>query len=578
MMRKRAVLPALLLAAALTQPGAARAEGQPESSGQAEGISAAAPAPAASQEERLKQVVNLSFTNANLKNVLSSLAKIYGLNIVANESVSGTVTLTLRGVTLEEGLRQVLKMNGFGFTVRGEIIEVVRLEQKREAAVIPVKYINLDTALEFLQPMASQGAVLKVDESSNGVLVSDYMSRIEDMRALLISIDQPPQQVLIESKLIDITHTDLDNLGLALSSVALTVPLKSGSLPLDLASGALSLAGPSTDLSGGEVALTVGRGTDTITATLDALIRNQKVKVIANPSVLTLNNVEARIIIGEKFPIREQTQTTTGTLETTRFVDVGTTLRVTPRINRDKYIQMHIHPEVSSVSATLDEGPRITTREADTTVLVKDGQPIVIGGLLQEDETRINGRIPLLGHLPLLGFLFQNRSKNHTQKELVVVITPTLVEAVPELKEPKTAVRQVADRLDVTELFSEAQAWDRNLSLKARQTPETVRSLRAMEVYQTVVDRFPTHPCAMESLWRIGLIARERMNDLDKAEEAFQRLLAQFPKSPHRGSASRQIKGIQWQRARQEGKGKTVKVSTAAGPRRKDPEAPFGFR
>lgn len=534
--------------------------------------------PAAPQEERLRQVVNLSFTNANLKNVLSSLAKIYGLNIVADESVGGNVTLTLRGVPLDEGLRQILKMNGFGFTVRGEIIEVVRLEQKRAAAVIPVKYINLDTALEFLQPMASEGAVLKVDESANGVLVSDYLSRIEDMKALLLAIDQPPQQVLIESKLIDITHTDLDNLGITLSSVALTIPVRPGSLPLSLSSGALSLAGTSSDLSGDDLGLTFGRGDDTLTVTLDALIRDRRVKVIAHPSILTVNNVEARIIIGEKFPIREQTQTTTGTLETTRFVDVGTTLRVTPRINPDKFIQMHIHPEVSSVSDTLDEGPRITTREADTTVLVKDGQPVVIGGLLQEDLTFVKSRIPLLGHIPFLGFFFQNRSKDHEQKELVVVITPHLVEAVPDLKEPKTPVHQVARRLDVEELFTEAQAWDKSLSLKARQAPEPVRSLRAMEVYQNIVDRFPTHPYAMESLWRVGIIARERMNDLDTAEEAFQRLLTQFPKSPHRGSAARQVKGIRWQRGRQEAKGVSVKVSTAARPRRKEPETPFGFR
>ncbi len=564
-MKRRIFALALLLA--LAAPAPLRAE-EPED------ISS----PGMSQLERLSQIVNLSFTNANLKSVLSSLAKIYGLNIVADESITGTVTLTLRGVTLEEGLRQILKMNGFGFSVRDEIIEVVRLEQKRAAAVIGVKYIALDTALEFLQPMASEGAGLKVDESSGGILVSDYMSRIDDMKALLKSIDYPPQQVIIESKLIDITHTDLDNLGLSLSDVAMTVPLKSGSLPLDLASGALSMAGPSTTLSGGEAALTVARGTDSITATLDLLIRNQKVKVIAHPSILTVNNVEARIIIGEKFPIREQTQTPTGTLETTRFVDVGTTLRVTPRINRDMFIQMHIHPEVSSVSATLDEGPRITTREADTTVLVKDGQPIVIGGLLQEDMTLIKGRIPVLGHIPLLGLLFQNRSKDHTQKELVVVITPHIVEAVPSLKEPSTPVHQVAERLDVTELFAEAEAWDKAVSLKARQSPELIRQMRAAEVYQSLVDRFPSHPLAMESLWRIGVISRERLGDLDRAEQAFQRLQTQFPRSPHRGNAARQIKGIQWQRTRIAGKNGPVKVSASSGLRSEEPASSYGFR
>ncbi len=538
---------------------------------QAQGSADSAPLlpPDATQAERLKTVVNLSFTNANLKNVLSSLAKIYGLNIVADDAVAGTVTLTLRGVTLEEGLRQMLKRNGFGFSARGEILEVSKLEAKRGAGVLMVNYIDLDTALEFLQPMASQGAVLKVDETSNGILVSDYMSRIEEMRALLKEIDQPPQQVFIESKLMDITHNDLDNLGLALSSVSNTLPLKAGSNPLDLSSGAFSLAGPSSTLLNKEFQLTIGRGSDSITASLNLLIQNKKVKVIANPTVLTLNNSEARIIIGEKFPIREQMQTTTGTLETTRFVDVGTALRVTPRINPGGTIQLHIHPEVSSVSATLEAGPRITTREADTTVVVKNGEPVVIGGLIQQDETLIRGRIPFLGHVPFLGLLFQNRSKDHQQKELVIVITPHIVKTtIAESNQPYTETHDTAVKLDVLDLFSQAKSFEEGTGIRARQTPETLRNLQAVDLYQRVADRFPTHPYAMESLWRMGLLTRDKLYDLDRSEEAFRRLVGQFPDSKYRNPATRQIKEIVWQREQIAKRGIKVKA-LASGQQQK---------
>jgi len=510
-----------------------------------------------SQADRLKAKVDLSFTNADLKNVLSSLAKVYGLNIVTPESVTGTVTLTLKGVALDEGLRQLLKLNGFGFVTQGEIIDVVRLEEERVAEVLSVRYLNPDTALEFLQPMASEKAVLKVDEASNGILVSDFMNKIEKMKIFLSKIDQPPLQVMIESKLIDITHTDLDNLGVSLSSVGLTIPIKRGSDPISLASAALDLSGPSSTLTSNEVTMTVGRGDDTLTATINALIRDQRVRVIATPSVLTVNNVEAKIIIGEKFPIREQTQTTTGTLETTRFVDVGTTLRVTPRIDPNGYIQMHIHPEVSSVSATLDAGPRITTREADTTVHVRDGQSVVIAGLLQEDETHIRGRIPILGHLPFLGILFQNRSKDHVQKELVVVITPRIVDVAKEIASVKKLleVEETSDRLEISEMFTQGQALENRQTLQARQMPDVLRYLKAAGLYERAVNRFPAHPLAVESLWRLGRIAREELHDLDRAEAAYQRLLTQFPKAnPHFQGAKNQIRLIQMERDRKEGR------------------------
>ncbi|MDO8730745.1 MAG: secretin and TonB N-terminal domain-containing protein [Candidatus Omnitrophota bacterium] len=532
-----------------------------------------------SQADRLKAQVDLSFTNADLKNVLSSLAKVYGLNIVAPESVTGTVTLTLKGVTLEEGLRQILKLNGFGFVTRENIIEVVRLEEERVAEVLSVRYLNPDTALEFLQPMASENAILKVDEASNGILVSDFINKIEAMKLVLARIDQPPRQVMIESKLIDITHTDLDNLGVSLSSVDLTIPIKAGSDPISLASAALDLAGPSSSLTSDEVALTVGRGDDTLTATINALIRDQRVKVIATPSVLTVNNVEAKIIIGEKFPIREQTQTTTGTLETTRFVDVGTTLRVTPRIDPSGYIQMHIHPEVSSVSATLDEGPRITTREADTTVYVRDGQAVVIAGLLQEDETRIRGRIPILGHLPFVGLLFQNRSKDYDQKELVVIITPRIVDVTKETASAKSSleVEEVADRLEISELFSQARALENRQTLQARQMPDLLRYRKAASLYGRAVNRFPAHPLAMESLWYLGRIAREELHDLDRAEAAYERLLTQFPKAnPHLQGAKKQIRLIQLERDRKEGR--SSRIRTIDKPRSNSPQTNIGFR
>jgi len=526
-----------------------------------------------SQQERLRSIVDLSFTNANLKNVLNSLAKAYGLNIIAGDNITGTVNMTLRGVTLEEGLRQILKLNGFGFTVKAGIIEVARPEEKRVAEVLHLKYLSPDIALEFIQPLAGEKAVLKVDEPSNAILVSDFLNKIEQMRSVLEAVDQPPQQVLIESRILDVRHTDLDNLGMKLENIANTIPLHPSRgtsetiFPLVISSGSVSLPGPnaSTTMPAGQFIGTGAIGDDTLKATIDALIQNKRVKVIANPSVMTLNNVEAKITIGEKFPIREQTQTSTGTLETTRFVDAGTTLRVTPKINRDGFIQLHIHPEVSSVSdATLSAGPRITTREADTTVIVRDGQSIVIAGLIQDDETLVKGKIPILSSIPIVGLLFQNRSKSNEQKELVVMITPHIVE-LPDLKLAPGLLEQTATRIGGGELLNEAQAIEESRTLKAQQMPSTVRWFEAVHLYQRAVEAFPHSPFAMEALWHIGRLERNQLHDLDAAEVAFQQLLEQFPDGPYAGRAQWNLKGIRRELAHRRIRSVKAEVSAAKG-------------
>jgi type II secretory pathway component GspD/PulD (secretin) len=380
--------------------------------------------------------------------------------------------------------------------------------------------------------------------------VTDRLSKLEAMKKVLAKIDIPPQQVLIQARLLDITHTDQDNLGLKLSSVAFDIPLRAPGTGapspglLSISSGSLDVSGPSSDLTTDTLTATITRGAETLTAAIDALIRNKRVKVLASPTVATVNNVEAKITIGEKYPIKETTQTTTGTLQTTRFVDVGITLRVTPRINRAGFIQMQIHPEVSSVSSTVTDGPRITTREADTTIIVKERESVVIAGLIKEEETLIRDRIPIVGHIPLLGLLFQNRAKSYEQKELVIVITPYLVPVLPPQVVEGSEIEEARQRLDAMEVYRQGIDFELGKTFQAWQTEEAARLLRAMELYEDLVNRFPSHPLAPEALWRVGDLSWSRFSDASRAEEALTRLSRQYPGSPYAPSAVRRVKEI----------------------------------
>ncbi len=501
-------------------------------------------------QERLQKIVNISFSNADLRNVLNGLAKTYGLNIVMDEKVKGAVNISLKGVTLEEALRRILKVGGYIFVIEGSILEVASAEETLVSEILDLRFLDTDVALEFLKGSSSEVGVMKGNETLNGILVTDRISNIERMKEILNKIDIPPQQVLIEAKLLDITHTDLDNFGIALSGGTFQFPIHGSggaARALDIASGVLNLAGSSADLTTDTFSATLSKGPESVAVTLDALIRDSRVKVLASPTVVTMNNVEAKITIGEKFPIAETTQTTTGTLQTTRFVDVGITLRVTPRINREGFIQMQIHPEVSSVSSTIDAGPRITTREADTTVIVKQGESVIIAGLIQEDETLIKDRIPILGHIPFLGILFQSRSKDLEQKELIVVITPHMVPVEPPHVVEGGNLEKVRSRIEALSLYRQAEDFEMVQTLEARQTPDPFRALRSAELYEQLAHQFPKNPLAPIALWRAGELRLKQLSEPDEALKHYRRLAQEYPKHPYASSARQRLRGMERQ-------------------------------
>ncbi len=162
-------------------------------------------------------------------------------------------------------------------------------------------------------------------------------------------------------------------------------------------------------------------------AYLSNLVSEGKGKILSNPHIATMNNQEAKILVGERIPYRETTTTTGGQTETITFYELGIRLTVTPTINPDNKITLKIHPEVSSIGRQTDAGYSILTREADTTVIVGDGETFVIGGLITENELESLSKVPFLGDIPLLNLLFSHRREEKSRSELVVFITPRII-------------------------------------------------------------------------------------------------------------------------------------------------------
>jgi type IV pilus assembly protein PilQ len=498
----------------------------------------------------LTEKISLDYKDADISNILRSLSYTYGLNLVTSTDVKGKMTISLKDVTLAEALDAVLSANGYNYARKGNIIYVSPGSAEGAQLTsepIVLKYLKAADSQNFLRKVLSPKGDIKVDEVANMLIVTDFQVNIDKLKELLKSVDQAPMQVLIEAKIVDITSKDLHNLG-----ATWTMDYKPAGDTKGLFDRAtdyqeelqttITAAGPSSTISGGQLAVNaLTLKGFSASATLDALIQNQKAQLLASPSIVVLNNREARIIIGEKVPYKERTQTPTGTTETTRFIDVGTTLRVTPSINADGYITLNIHPEVSSVSSLLDAGPRITTREADTTVRVKEGETIVIGGLIKQEDNRTRSKIPILGDIPILGYLFGNRSKDQTQTELAVFITPKIMRSREEvLAIGKTPLQEeahvnilAAGKMNLQfGLFEKASHLQHGVGLESQYKEDWQRKREALSLYENVLTQFPDGPKAAEAGYQAAWISFNDIGEPYHAKELCGTIISNYPDSP----------------------------------------------
>lgn len=276
--------------------------------------------------------------------------------------------------------------------------------------------------------------MVRADERSNTVIVSALSKRMEEVERIIQSLDEKTREVLIEARIIKVTLSDDFDSGINWRKVFRDTenkyhlnkfrPVLSGTFPV-----------PSTVSQFGT--LTIGNSTtDEFSTTLNLLQQIGQTKVLSSPRITAINNQPAKILIGtrEAFVTTTTTtgQTTSTTAENVTFVDVGISLEVTPIINDDGYVTMKIKPEISNVARTLvtptsNQIPIVDTTTAETSVMVKDGTTIVIGGLRKNEKIKTVKKIPIFGSIPILGLLFRNTDEDLEKVELVVFLTPYVI-------------------------------------------------------------------------------------------------------------------------------------------------------
>lgn len=284
-----------------------------------------------------------------------------------------------------------------------------------------------DLSAKINESLTKNVGAIKFDKRSNKIIVTDTPQKIDQIESVIKAFDSKHQEVLIEAKIAQIALSDQYKMGVNWEAIV------SNYHRLDL-KNAFSLLNSTTNkgqLSIGTIA------SDDYTVLLEALDTVGTTNILSSPHITAINNEEAKILVGSTEPYVTTTTTTpaTGpatTAEAINFIEVGVKLHVTPTIHKDDYITMKIKPEVSSVVRYLTTGnnnqiPVVETSEAETTVMVKNGVTIVIGGLIKDEKIESISKVPLLGDLPLVGFAFRGKDKLKRKTELVIFLTPKII-------------------------------------------------------------------------------------------------------------------------------------------------------
>jgi len=424
--------------------------------------------------------VTLDFKDADITNVLRILSYKSGINIVAGRDVSGPITIRLTDVPWQKALDVILRTYGYAYEREGNIIRVTTTENlEKEELVTEVFSLNYARAANVpasIEEMLSDRGSVKFDERANLVIVTDIPTNIYKIKQVIGKLDMRTQQVSIEAKIIETTLDKDDNLGInwttqitaSMAKRPTTFPFdrKAGGgtwYPLSDPAGASSTSAPivgtfpSNVGTGFPMALPTNftLGTldfSSLQAVLQILKSRTDTKIISNPRITTLDNQEAKIVVATTFsiPIYERNDST-GNIEVTGYEEkeLGIALSVTPQINPEGYIVVKLEPEVSAFlswdtftsgnSGTI-QAPRFSTRKASTQVMVKDGETIVIGGLIKENIIDTVVKVPILGDIPLLKLLFKKKEKAVDTTDLMFFITVNIVD--PESAATAVAVTQ----------------------------------------------------------------------------------------------------------------------------------------
>lgn len=419
-----------------------------------------------------REVVTLDFEGADIKDVVRLMSETSGINIIFGPEVAGNISIHLKQVPFDEAFRTILNLKGLVASQLGNnILRVTTpefLAKERSKAVnftktIPINYVkaaDLQTHLQSIITSAGRKGTITVVPESNSLVITDTEEGIGQAEILISQLDKRPKQVMIECRIVEINLNNGFDMGVQWEYFNVGNNYKTGNGAwnfvgtggigvVDPVSGARvgwksnsqlytgantpnsNGTGVSLPLTETNAGITFGfvKDNSVLSTTLAAMITQSRAKILSSPKVVTINGQEAKIEAVQDIPFQTAVVSNTGSV-TNSFttVSAGIVLTVLPTINAENRITLKIKPESSfPTDQKVGANPVIRTRNAQTTVIVKDGDTLVIGGLIDDQDSKQVDKVPLLGDIPIIGAFFRRVSDSKVRNELLVFVTPRII-------------------------------------------------------------------------------------------------------------------------------------------------------
>lgn len=413
--------------------------------------------------------ISMELRDVELSDVLRALGQEHGINIIIDEKVTGKVTVSLRNVPLWDAIDSILKGKGFAYIKDGNVVRVISsgADEDLMTYTATVNYAIAKDIEGIITKVLSKRGSIASDLKSNMIVIRDIPSAIERVAQLLKQVDVKTKQIMIEAKIVEVSTNASRELGIqwgtmyrsgdayvfgggtsgggttgatgtvgALPTIVTgTTTTTTGTTPL---TGGAGFGGSALNVNlpaavglgaGGAIGIGILAKNAILDLQISALETQGNAKTLSSPKVMVLDNQEAYIKSGTGILIPTST-TTTGTTTTSSVTEKEAVLqlKVTPRVINDDQISLKIlmSRDVFDFSRSVQGSPPKNTRETQTTLIVKNGETIVIGGIYTETDSESEGGVPLLSKIPLIGWLFKKETKIKDKTELLIFITPRI--------------------------------------------------------------------------------------------------------------------------------------------------------
>ncbi len=361
--------------------------------------------------------VSLTIYNGSVGSVLDAVSGISGRSIVTDGDIKGTISIDIHDVSFETAMDTICRAKGLAYRDVDGIIVVSGgggSTKSGDVEIYKLNYAKAEEVQKTLSALMTDGGKVAIDAVTNSILFSGSGLDGSKVRRAVKVLDVETQQVTLEAKIISIAKTDEKELGIKWSWDG--VPQNTTDDETNDTYHGVVNFGASYQFR--------------FNAALNALFTAGKAKILATPRIITIPGKEASIFIGDHIPVQTEKNDNGTTTTSTEYVDAGIKLTYTPFVSEDGMITSVVHTEVSTPTLVSElKNYKISSRTADTNVRMRNGQTLVIGGLINDEETRTIKKVPILSNIPILGELFKDRIHNKTKTEVMMILTPHLTNA-----------------------------------------------------------------------------------------------------------------------------------------------------